>query len=78
MKENLNSKDDPVNWKPITLEELKGLGRRIDAEFVFAPSESELHLKLNTEYGHEQWAILRAPVWCGDQLVAFVVKPRVE
>lgn len=67
-----------MSWQPITLEELQGLGRRIDTEFVVADSEPDLYLKLNTHYPHEQWTMLRAPAWCGDKLVALVVKPRTE
>jgi len=67
-----------MSWKPISLEELEGLGRRIDSELVYADSEGELYFKLNIDYPHPEWAILRAPSWCGDKLVAVVMKPRIN
>ena len=67
-----------MGWEPITLEELRGLGRRIDAEFVVAMDWADLYRQLNENYGSEQWTLLRVPVWCGDKLVAFAVRPRVE
>ena len=67
-----------MNWEPITLEELKELGRRINPEFVVADSEPELYGELNTKYPHTEWALLKSPQWIGDKLVAFVVKPRAE
>lgn len=65
-------------WESISLEELKGMGKRIDSEFVVAENEPDLYTQLNTSYPHDQWALLRAPAWCGDKLVALVVKPRTE
>lgn len=67
-----------MSWEPISLEELKGLGARIDSEVICADSQSDLYLKLNTDYPHTEWAILRAPIWCGDKLVAVIMKPRTE
>jgi len=60
---------------PVTLEELKNLGSRIDTAMVCADSLEDLYFELNTKYTHEKWTLLRAPVWCGDKLV-MVVKPR--
>lgn len=65
-----------TDWPTISMEELKGLGARIDSTLVHAPSLPELYRELNTKYGHEKWTTLRAPQWCGDQLVVMVVKPR--
>ena len=67
-----------MDWEPITLQELKELGRRIDSEYVCANSIEDMYLQLNTKYPHEEWTLLRSPGWCGDQLVALVVKPRTE
>lgn len=67
-----------MSWKPITLDELRRLGRRIDAEFVCADSDTELREKLNKNYPSDQWMMIRAPAWCGDKLVALVTKPRTE
>lgn len=68
--------DPEINWEPITVEELRELGRRITARYVWAASEAELHGKMNANFPHEKWSMLRAPVWCGNQLVAMLVKPR--
>lgn len=65
-----------TDWPTISMQELKGLGARIDSTYVFAPSEPELHRILNTKYPPDKWTLLRAPMWCGDQLVTLVVKPR--
>ena len=65
-----------MDYEPITLEELRSLGVRIDSEMVCADSIEGLYFELNTKYGHEKWALLRAPVWCGDKLVVMIVKPR--
>lgn len=62
--------------EPITLDELKALGRRIDSDFVFAANEAEMYEKLNANY--RSWTLLRCPVWFDDRLIAFVVKPRDE
>lgn len=67
-----------MSWEPITLEELKEMGRRIDSEFVTADDVPDMYRQLNEKYPHDEWTLLRAPAWCGDKLVAFVVKPRVE
>jgi len=64
-----------MSWKPITIEELKELGTRINSEYVSAPSIEELYGKLNDYKGY---VLLRAPSWCGDLLVTLVVKPRTE
>lgn len=73
-------KCEPVvnTWEPITLEELKSFGTRIDSEFVCADSMEGLCLELSTNYPHEEWVCIRGPAWCGDKLVILVVKPRVE
>lgn len=60
----------------VTLSDLRALGRLVDAEFVHADCEGALYNLLNTDYGPDRWTMLRAPVWCGSQLVALVVKPR--
>jgi hypothetical protein len=65
-----------MDWKPITLEELRELGTRIDSEMIHADSLEELYFELNTKYTHEKWTLLRAPVWIEDKLVVMVVKPR--
>jgi len=65
-----------MSWEPITLKELKELGKRIDSEVLCADSLEDLYLQLNTKYTHEKWTTLRAPVWCGDKLVLMIVKPR--
>lgn len=67
-----------MNWEPVSFEELKELGRRIDSEFVYADSLEELYVRLNKYYPHEQWTPIRAPVWCGDKLIILMVKPRTE
>lgn len=65
-----------LGYEPITLQELKELGRRIDSEYVVAVDLPDLYRQLNQNYGPEKWTLLRAPGWCGDKLVALVVKPR--
>lgn len=67
-----------MSWEPITLAELKNLGKRIDAEYVVAEDVPDMYRQLNENYPHEEWTLLRAPAWCGDLLVAMVVKPRTE
>lgn len=67
-----------MTYAPISMEELKKLGARITARIVSADSEPELYGELHANYPHEEWAMLRAPVWCGDKLVAVVVQPRTE
>ncbi len=67
-----------MDWQPITTEELSGLGRRIDSELVVADSMEDIYLQLNTKYNSGEWVILRTPVWCGDKLVAVVLRPRKE
>jgi len=67
-----------MSWEPITFEELNGLGRRIDSEYVSADTLSELYGKLNADYPNEEWTLLRVPAWCGDKLVALVVRPRSD
>jgi hypothetical protein len=64
--------------EPITLEELKGLGSRIDTEVVIADSIEGMYSELNAKYPHEQWTLIRCPFWCGEKLVALVIKPREE
>lgn len=69
--------DDPPNWQPISLDELKQLGRRIDSEMVSAPHMNgpgglyEAMHKLG-----DGWTTLRAPVIVGDMLVMLMVRPR--
>ena len=67
-----------MSFEPITFEELKNLGRRIDSEFVVADTVEDMYKKLNENYPHEEWTLIRSPAWCGDKLVALVMKPRVE
>lgn len=67
-----------MSWEPITLEELKALGRRIDSEYVFAENMEDLYRQLNENYSHDQWVLLRAPVQCSDKLIALLVKPRTD
>src|SRR4051812_27339803 len=66
-----------MSWEPITLKELKGLGVRIDTEPICADSLEDLYGKLN-KFPHEEWTMIRAPWWCGDKLVALIVRPRVD
>lgn len=66
----------------ISVKTLKSLGRRIDSEFVSAKKlegRYGLYWKLNKRYPAEDgWVMLRAPVWIGEHLVAFICKPRTE
>lgn len=65
-----------MSWEPITFEELKGLGRRIDTQMVATDTLEDMYFELNTKYHYETWTMLRAPVWIGDKLVVMLVKPR--
>lgn len=65
-----------MDWEPITLEELRDIGRRIDTQVVCADSIEGLYFELNTKYKAENWTSLRAPSWCGDKLMIMLVKPR--
>ncbi len=65
-----------MSWQPITVKELKGLGRRIDSEWVVADDVAQLYGLLNAKYPHEEWCMLRSPEWIGDKLVTLVVRPR--
>lgn len=67
-----------MSFEPITFEELKKLWTRIDSEFVYADSVPEMYGKLNEGYDLDKWILIRAPAWCGDILVALVMKPREE
>lgn len=64
-------------WQPITREELKELGFRITSRFVCGDDIEDLYKNL-AKYPHEEWTMIRAPAWCGDKLVALVIKPREE
>ncbi len=62
--------------KAITIEELRSLGQRIDSEYVIAESMEAMYRKLNEGYSAEEWTLLRSPAWCGNRIVALVVRPR--
>ncbi len=66
-----------MDWEPITIEELKVLGRRIDSETICADNLEDLYRKLS-DFPYEEWVMLRSPWWCGDKLIALIVKPRTE
>jgi len=67
-------------FKPITDEEVKELGSRLDSLFIAADSVPEMYRKLNTltKNGSPNWTLLRSPWWVRDILVAIVIKPRTE
>ena len=67
-------------FKPITDEEVKELGNRLDTLFIAADSVEDMYRKLNTlrKNGDLGWQLLRSPCWIRDSWIAIVIKPRVE
>jgi hypothetical protein len=67
-------------FKPITDEEVKELGSRLDSLLIAADSIEDMYLKLNTltKNGSPNWRLLCSPRWVRDNLIAIVVKPRTE
>lgn len=67
-------------FKPITDEEVKELGSRLDSLFIAADSESDMYRKLNilTKNGSPNWKLLRSPCLIRGNFIAIVVKPRIE
>lgn len=66
-----------MSWQPVTIEELKGLGNRIDTAWIVADSVENLHIQLNA-HGSDHWTMITGPKWVGDKLVALIIRPRTE
>lgn len=76
-------------WKPITLEELKGLGRRIDCQYLFAPvskegresgftGPSEPIYRRMEKLQKKGFVNFGGPVLHNGELVIVMIKPREE
>ncbi len=77
-----------ADFEPITLEELRGLGRRIDTHMIIAKAsqealcsgftgpEEEMYGKMN-ELG-EGWCTLCGPTLHNGELIILMVRPRQD
>lgn len=69
-----------MTYEPLTDEEVRILGTRLDTLFIGANSVPEMYRKLNTlvKNGSPNWVLLRSPWWVKGFLIAIVVKPRAD
>lgn len=66
---------------PVTFESLKTLGKELDivvlsAESMTGPAGMYRRMRTLEIRSGVQWVTLRGPVWVGDQLMMFMVRPR--